>query len=129
MEDMEALVEVHMEDLVVDLEVIMEVSVVDLVEEIYRLAKLLPPEERFSLANQMCRAVVSVPSNIAEGDGRQSDKELKQFLHVAKGSLSELETQLIICQRIQYLTSEQTEKAISLCDEIRRMLSKLIQTY
>ena len=101
----------------------------DLVEEIYRLTRLLPLEERFALANQMCRAVVSIPSNIAEGDGRQTDKELKQFLHVAKGSLSELETQLVICLRIHYLTDAQTEKAFELCDEIRRMLSKLILTY
>ena len=110
-------------------EMIVWQKAMDLVEEIYRLTKLLPPEERFSLANQMCRAAVSVPSNIAEGDGRQTDKELKQFLHVAKGSLSELETQMIICQRINYLTEAQTEKAISLCDEVRRMLSKLIQAY
>ena len=77
----------------------------------------------------MCRAAVSVPSNIAEGDGRRTDKEMKHFLYVAKGSVSELETQLIICQRIQYLTAEQTEKAFTLSDEVRRMLSKLIQAY
>ena len=110
-------------------EMIVWQKAMDLVEEIYRLTKLLPPEERFSLANQMCRAAVSVSSNIAEGDGWQTDKELKQFLHVAKGSLSELETQLMICHRINYLSEAQTEKAFSLCDEVRRMLSKLTQAY
>ena len=101
----------------------------DLVEEVYRLLKLLPGEERYALTDQMRRAVISIPSNIAEGHGRQTEKEFKQFLAIAKGSVSEIETQLLICVRLQYLTESQIEKALALCQEIRRILVKLIQTF
>lgn len=101
----------------------------DLVEEVYRLLKDLPVEERFALTDQMRRAVISIPSNIAEGHGRQTEKEFKQFLSISKGSASEIETQLLICERLGYLTESQIAKALSLCQEIRKMLMKLIQTF
>ncbi len=101
----------------------------DLVESVYTLTKLLPSDERFSLTDQMHRAVVSIPSNIAEGHGRQTEKEYKQFLSIAKGSVSELETQLLICVRLKYLTSQQTEPVLAVCDEIRRMLTKIITSF
>ena len=101
----------------------------DLVELVYTLTKLLPSDERFSLTDQMHRAVVSIPSNIAEGHGRQTEKEYKQFLSIAKGSVSELETQLLICVRLKYLTSQQTEPVLAVCDEIRRMLTKIITSF
>ncbi len=101
----------------------------DLVEEVYRLLKDLPVEERFALTDQMRRAVISIPSNIAEGHGRQTEKEFKQFLSISKGSASEIETQLLICDRLGYLTESQIAKALSLCQEIRKMLMKLIQTF
>ena len=101
----------------------------DLVEEVYQLLKSLPADERYALTDQMRRSVVSIPSNIAEGHGRQTEKEFKQFLAVAKGSVSEIETQLLICIRLHYLTDDQTEKALSLCQEIRKMLMKLITTF
>ena len=94
----------------------------DLVEEVYHLLKILPMEERYALTDQMRRAVVSIPSNIAEGHGRQTAKEFKQFLAIAKGSVSEIETQLLICTRLDYLKETQIEKALSLCLEIRKML-------
>ena len=97
----------------------------DLVEEVYRLVRLLPPEERYALSDQMRRAAVSVPSNIAEGQQRKSSKEFLQFLYVAKGSNAELVTQLLICQRLQYLTAAQIKTAMDLSDEIGRMLTVL----
>jgi len=69
----------------------------DLTVEIYRIAKKLPKEELFSLSDQMRRAAVSIPSNIAEGNGRQTKGEFQHFLRIAKGSAAELETQLLIC--------------------------------
>ena len=98
----------------------------DLTNEIYRLAKLLPKEEQFSLSDQMRRAAVSVPSNIAEGHGRLSEKDFRHFLSVAKGSVNELQTQLYICVRQQFFTEKQAEEAFSLCDEVGKILTKLI---
>ena len=98
----------------------------DLTSEIYRLTKRLPKEELFSLSDQMRRAAVSVPSNIAEGHGRQSEKDFRQFLSVAKGSVYELQTQLYICVRQQFFTEKQAEDALSLCDEVGKMLTRLI---
>ncbi len=101
----------------------------DLVEEVYALTKRLPVDERYALTDQIRRAVVSVPSNVAEGHGRQTDKEFRQFLSIAKGSVCEVETQLLICVRLKYLTEEQITRAITLCDEIRKMLTKLILSF
>ena len=97
----------------------------DLVDEIYRLTKLLPREELFALSDQMRRAVVSVPSNIAEGHGRQTDKEFKQFLSVARGSLYELETQIQVAIRQHYFSADSAEAALTLCREVGKMLTKM----
>ena len=98
----------------------------DLTEEVYRLVKNLPKEEIYALSDQIRRAVVSVPSNIAEGQGRESKNEFRSFLSVAKGSLSELETQLLICVRLKYFTEADIKIALSLSNEIDRMLTTLI---
>ncbi len=90
----------------------------DLVIEIYKLVKKLPKEETYSLSDQMRRAVVSIPSNIAEGYTRKSTNEYLNFLSIANGSCTELETQLLICERINYLSEADTEKAFVLIDEI-----------
>lgn len=100
---------------------------IDLVEEIYRLVKMLPQEERFALSDQMRRAAVSIPSNIAEGQERGSTKEFKHFIMIAQGSRAELETQIELCRRLGYLSSDNIVKAVSLCDEISRMLRTLVK--
>ena len=98
----------------------------DLTQEVYRLSKLLPADEKYSLSDQLRRSAVSIPSNIAEGQGRQTAKEYKSFLSIAKGSLYELETQLLICNRTDMLSTEETEAAFFLCEEIGKILTKLI---
>ena len=100
----------------------------DLVVEVYRLVKLLPKEENFALANQMRRAVVSIPSNIAEGNARTSEREFLRFLSVAQGSNAELETQLLLCQRLNYIPIDELDRAFMLVDEIGRMLYALSNT-
>lgn len=76
---------------------------INFVTEIYELTKSFPKEEIYGLTNQIRRSAVSVPSNIAEGSARQTDKEFLQFLYIAIGSLAELETQLIIANNLHYI--------------------------
>ena len=99
----------------------------ELVEEVYRIIILLPPDEKYALADQIKRSAVSIPSNIAEGKGRNSDREFLRFLNIANGSAYELETQLIICQRLGYMRAEQLHKAFQLCSEICKMLNAIIK--
>ena len=100
----------------------------DLAEEAYRLIALLPKSEDYALSNQMRRAVVSIPSNIAEGQQRRSHKEFLTFLSISRGSLAELETQLTLCVRFNYFSNQQIEKTMSLCQEIGLMLISLMKT-
>jgi len=97
----------------------------DLTIEIYKLVRSLPKEETYALSDQMRRAVVSIPSNIAEGQGRNSDKEFVNFLSIARGSLWELETQLEICVRLGYIDQSLTANATILATEISKMLNAL----
>lgn len=99
----------------------------DLVAEVYNLTKLLPKEELYALTNQIRRAVVSIPSNIAEGNGRHTPVEYIRFLTIARGSKSEVETQLEICIRLEYISQEQARIAMGLCSEIGKMLNVMIQ--
>ncbi len=97
----------------------------DMVISVYKLTKNFPSDERFGLTNQMRRASVSIPSNIAEGCARNSSRELKQFLFIAQGSLSELETQLEISIRLGFAKNvENLEFDIK---EIGKMLTSLIR--
>ena len=98
----------------------------DLTVEVYRLVKFLPKEETYALSDQMRRAVVSIPSNIAEGHGRNSTRDFIRFLSIARGSQTELETQLQICERLKYISKEQLEFSLTLCDEVNKMLNVLI---
>ena len=100
----------------------------DLVEQVYRLTQRLPQTEIYGLSSQMRRAAVSIPSNIAEGQSRNSTGEFRQALGVAKGSLAELETQLLIGVRLTYLAEAQTSPVLALCQEIGKMLNGLIKS-
>lgn len=92
----------------------------DLVEDVYALSKFFPNDEKFGLTNQIRRASVSVPSNISEGAARKSDKEFIQFLYIALGSLSELETQYLITVRLKYIIENiEIENKIN---EVKRMI-------
>jgi four helix bundle protein len=93
---------------------------------VYLLVKRLPREELFALSSQMRRAAISIPSNIAEGQARNSAKEFLKFLSIAKGSKAELETQLTLCVEIKYLTQEDISSVMSLLEEIGKMLNSLI---
>jgi four helix bundle protein len=95
-------------------------------ESVYILTKKLPSFEQFGLISQLRRASVSIPSNINEGYGRQSTGNYKQFLSISRGSLLELETQLILCERLKYFTAEDTEQLLKDIDSLARMLSSLI---
>lgn len=97
-----------------------------LAENVYGLLSLLPADEKYILSDQMKRAAISIPSNIAEGHSRSSRNEYIHFLSIARGSLSELETQILLAQRINYFNDEQTKPLLSLCDEIQKMLSAMI---
>ena len=99
----------------------------DLTTEIYRLTKNLPKDELYGLTNQLRRAAVSIPSNIAEGNARTSTGDYVRFLSIARGSTAEVETQLLICVRLEYLTQEDIESALKLCDETGRMLTSMIK--
>ena len=87
---------------------------------------MLPKEENYALADQMRRAAISIPSNIAEGQQRQSAKEFVRFLYMAKGSCAELETQLLLCVRLGFLNENQITTALRLIDEVSRMISGLL---
>jgi four helix bundle protein len=96
----------------------------DLVENVYKLVRLLPQEETYALSNQLRRAVVSIPSNIAEGQNRNTDKEFIQFLYISLGSASEVETQLLISIRLKYIQNINNE--LKQITKIRKMINGLI---
>ncbi|WP_027729145.1 four helix bundle protein [Treponema sp. C6A8] len=97
----------------------------DLVVLVYKLVQELPKSEQYALSDQIRRAAVSIPSNIAEGKSRNSIKEYKHFIGIAKGSVAELETQLLICERIGYFNKEEISNTLGLLDEVSKMLTKL----
>ncbi len=99
----------------------------DIVEEIYNITKKMPKEEQYGLTGQMQRAAVSIPSNIAEGYSRSTTKEYVHFLHVAKGSKSELQTQLMICERLGYLEINELEHVFNQLSELGKMFYVLIK--
>lgn len=98
---------------------------VDLAVEVYSITSKFPDKERFGLVSQINRSVVSIPSNIAEGAGRNSKKEFNNFLGIASGSLSELETQLIISNKLNYLSDETLSVVIEKIHPIHKMIYSL----
>lgn len=100
----------------------------DLAEKCYLATRSFPKEERFGLTIQIRRAAASVPANIAEGQGRRHTKEFLNHLSVARGSLMELETHLLLSQRVGFLQPADLELLLALSDDIGRMLSGLRRT-
>ncbi|HUP65792.1 MAG TPA: four helix bundle protein [Thermoanaerobaculia bacterium] len=98
---------------------------IDLVPKIYELTRTFPRTEIYALSNQIRRAVVSIPANIAEGQARRHRKEFLQYLMISKGSLAELHTLLIVAERLRYVSSDQLAAAVFELVEIRRMLAGL----
>lgn len=97
----------------------------NLAEQCYTVTRSFPKEEQFGLTSQIRRAATSVPANIAEGQGRESTKEFLKHLSIARGSLKELETHLLLSQRIGFLDPTTVERLLGLAEEIGRMLSGL----
>ena len=92
----------------------------DLVEDIYKLTVSFPSEEKFGLVSQMTRAAVSIPSNIAEGAGRNSDKDFAHFISIAIGSLYELNTQIVLSERLGYINQTQSQELQKTLDNLQR---------
>jgi four helix bundle protein len=106
-------------------ELIVWQKAMNLVTEIYKITNHFPQDERYGLTHQLRRAAVSVPSNIAEGQARYSPREFYQFLGHARGSLVEIETQLLIACNLGYIGKEQTSKVLGTTAETGRMLNGL----
>lgn len=100
----------------------------DLTVLIYRLSEKFPKSEIYGLTSQVRRPSVSVPSNIAEGYGRGSRKEYLQFLSVAQGSLKELETQVILAERLHYVNDEEANGLLSVSETVGKMLGGLMRS-
>ena len=97
----------------------------DIVEDVYKVTVCFPKEEIFGLTAQMRRAAVSIPSNISEGAARNGEKEFVHFLHMALGSAAELETQLIISQRLAYVAD--ISSLVAKLDSVQKLICGLIR--
>lgn len=100
---------------------------IELVKQIYELTKQFPKEEIYSLTSQIKRSATSIPSNIAEGYGRQHTLEYIHFLEISRGSLFELQTQLEIAIEVNFISREYAENIYLLTNEIEKMLNSLIK--
>ena len=97
----------------------------DLVVQVYEMTRTFPREEIYGLTSQLRRAAVSIPSNIAEGQGRRSSKEFVRFLGIAYGSLQETETQIILATRLGYLEAVQEAQVLEQCAEVGKLINGL----
>lgn len=97
----------------------------DLAVAVYNATTRFPTEERFGLSQQVRRAAVSIPSNIAEGHSRRSTPDFRRFLNIAYGSRAEVETQILLAQRLGYLTESQRDDLTRLAEEIGRLINGL----
>ncbi|MCX7109892.1 MAG: four helix bundle protein [Proteobacteria bacterium] len=100
----------------------------DLAEKIYSFTQSFPKEERFGITSQMRRAGTSIPANIAEGQARNHTAEFRHFLGIAKGSLAELETWIMLCERLGYLDSLHSKNLLANCEEIQKLLGGLLKS-
>ena len=94
-------------------------------KDIYKILRLLPLEEKFALADQIRRSTISVPSNIAEGQRRGSDREFLHFISISSGSLAELITQLMLCVELEYVSESKMSPILDELEEIDKMLNGL----
>ena len=101
---------------------------IDLVADIYDATKSFPKDEVYALTNQLRRAAVSVPSNIAEGQGRFSTSEFRHFLGTARGSLFEVQTQLVIAARLGYLPQQKADALLERSAEVARIVHGLVSS-
>ena len=99
----------------------------ELTKTAYLLARILPKEENYALGDQIRRSSVSIPSNIAEGYGRTSQRDYARFLSMARGSSYELETQILLCIDLGYVQEKDAAIAVGLCKEVARILTRIIQ--
>ena len=97
----------------------------DLVESAYRLAREFPRDELFGLTSQLRRAAVSIPSNIAEGQGRSSPGDFRRHLSIAHGSLREVETHIHIAARLHYINEARKQEILAQCGEVGKLLNGL----
>ncbi len=97
----------------------------DLVETIYRTTAAFPREEIYGLTSQIRRAAISIPSNIAEGNGRNTTRDYVHFLGMAYGSVKEVETQVLIAERLRYINSSDSNRLVQMTTEIARLISGL----
>jgi len=100
----------------------------NLVEDVYKITKNLPSEEQYGLKSQIRRSAVSIPSNIAEGHGRKGNREFMHHLSIAKGLLSELETQLILCVRLEYITRTNLKPVWSRTQTVSKLIAGLVRS-
>jgi four helix bundle protein len=100
---------------------------IELVADVYSISKTFPNEEKFGLVNQLNRAVVSIPSNIAEGWGRESSKNYLQFLRISRGSLMEVETLIIISKNLNYINEANFRLLSDKLEEVGKILQGLIK--
>ena len=100
----------------------------NLAESVYRVTKTLPRDEAYGLTSQMRRAAVSIPSNIAEGEGRGTSGQFLHMLAVSYGSLRELETQVLLAGRLQLLSEHDRSHVIEQCAEVGRLLNGLMKS-
>ena len=100
----------------------------DLVEMVYEITKAFPKEEVYALTAQLHRAAISIPSNIAEGQGRKSKKEFHHFLSIGHGSLREVETQMLIANRLQYITQDRLDQLMELAGETGLLINGLMNS-
>lgn len=96
-----------------------------LAADVYRLTRRLPKQEEYRLTSQIIRAAASVPANIAEGHGRGTRKDYAHFISIARGSLSELETFVLLVQTLELAEADRCEAVLDLCSEVGRMLTAL----
>jgi len=101
----------------------------ELVKKVYLLSNLFPKDELYALTNQMRRCSISIPSNIAEGLGRQSNKETIHFLFISKGSLYELETQLFLAFDLDYISKEQLKRILEHVTSCKKLLNGFINYF